>query len=266
MDLRTLRNSLLRGGTVLEGRVQGKVVAITGASRGIGAAAVRAFVAAGAQVALLARDEGAIAALADEVGGLALPCDVADWGSVEAALSCVVQQFGRLDVLVNNAGRIEPIAALGQADPADWGRAIDVNLKGVFHGMRAAIPLLRAQGGGTILNLSSGAASRPREGWSAYSAAKAGAAMLTRSAHLEEAPHGLRIMGLCPGTVATDMQRVIAASGVNPVSQMDWSAHVPPEWVARALVWMCSGDADDLLGEEVRLRDAAIRQRVGLVA
>ena len=245
--------------------MQGKVVAITGASRGIGAAAVRAFAAAGARVALLSRDLGAMSVLRDEVGGLALPCDVADWRSVEAALARVVDHFGRIDVLVNNAGRIEPIAALGLADPADWGRAIDVNLKGVFHGLRAAIPLMRAQGGGTILNLSSGAASRPREGWSAYSAAKAGAAMLTRCAHLEEAPHGLRIMGLCPGTVATDMQRVIAASGVNPVSRLDWSAHIPPESVARALLWMCSSDADDLLGEEVRLRDEAIRRKVGLI-
>jgi NAD(P)-dependent dehydrogenase (short-subunit alcohol dehydrogenase family) len=246
--------------------MQGKVVAITGASRGIGAAAVRAFAAAGARVALLSRDAGAIVALGDEVGGLVLPCDVADWGSVEGAMTRIVQHFGRLDVLVNNAGRIEPIAALGLADPADWGDAIDVNLKGVFHGLRAAIPLMRAQGGGTILNLSSGAASRPREGWSAYCAAKAGVAMLTRSAHLEEAGHGLRIIGLCPGTVATDMQRVIAASGVNAVSRMDWSAHVPPEWPARALVWLCSPEADDLLGEEVRLRDEAIRRRVGLVA
>ena len=246
--------------------MQDKVVAITGASRGIGAAAVRAFAAAGARVALLSRDVAAISALGDEVGGLALRCDVADWGSVEGALGRVVQHHGRLDVLVNNAGRIEPIAALGLADPADWGHAIDVNLKGVFHGMRAAIPLMRSQGSGTILNLSSGAATTPLEGWSAYCAAKAGAAMLTRAGHLEEARHGLRIMGLSPGTVATDMQRVIAASGVNAVSRMDWSAHIPPEWVAKALVWMCSPQADDLLGEEVRLRDDAIRRRVGLVA
>ena len=244
--------------------MKGQVVAVTGASRGIGAAAVRAFAAAGAQVALLSRDMGATAVLAAEVGGLALRCDVADWRSVEGALSRVAGHFGRLDVLVNNAGRIEPIAALGLADPADWGHAIDVNLKGVFHGLRAAIPMMRAQGGGTILTVSSGAASTPLEGWSAYCAAKAGAAMLTRSAHLEEARHGLRIMGLSPGTVATDMQRVIAASGVNAVSRLDWSAHIPPEWPARALVWMCSKEADDLMGEEVRLRDESIRRRVGL--
>jgi NAD(P)-dependent dehydrogenase (short-subunit alcohol dehydrogenase family) len=245
--------------------MQGQVVAVTGASRGIGAAAVRAFAAAGARVALLSRDVASVATLADDLGGLALPCDVADWASVDAALSRVAGHYGRLDVLVNNAGRIEPIAALGLADPADWGHAIDVNLKGVFHGLRAAIPMMRAQGAGTILNVSSGAASTPLEGWSAYCAAKAGAAMLTRSAHLEEARHGLRIMGLSPGTVATDMQRVIAASGVNAVSRLDWSAHIPPEWPARALVWMCSKDADDLLGEEVRLRDEGIRRRIGLM-
>jgi NAD(P)-dependent dehydrogenase (short-subunit alcohol dehydrogenase family) len=248
-----------------EDAMQGQVVAITGASRGIGAAAVRAFATAGAKVALLSRDGAAIAALAAEVGGLAVRCDVADWRSVDGAMGRLLAHFGRLDVLVNNAGRIDPIAALGLADPADWGHAIDVNLKGVFHGMRAAIPVMRAQGAGTILNVSSGAASTPLEGWSAYCAAKAGAAMLTRSGHLEEARHGLRIMGLSPGTVATDMQRVIAASGVNAVSRLDWSAHIPPEWPARALVWMCGAEADDLLGEEVRLRDEVIRRRVGLV-
>ena len=245
--------------------MQGKVVAITGAGRGIGAAAAQVFAEAGARVALLSRDPAAVAGLSAETGGLALACDVADWGSVEGALAQVVQHFGRLDVLVNNAGRIEPIAALGLADPGDWGHAIDVNLKGVFHGLRAAIPLMRAQGGGTILTLSSGAASTPLEGWSAYCAAKAGVAMLTRSAHLEEARHGLRIMGLSPGTVATDMQRVIAASSVNAVSRLDWSAHIPPEWAAQALLWMCGPEADDLLGEEVRLRDEGVRRRAGLI-
>lgn len=252
----------------MEQRMDGQVVAITGASRGIGAAAARVFAAAGARVALLARTGDEIAALADSIGpaALALPCDVADAGAVAAAVGQIVAWGGRLDVLINNAGVIEPIARIDSADPADWGRAIDINLKGVFHGLRAAIPVMRAQGAGTILTVSSGAAHNPLEGWSAYCASKAGAAMLTRAAHLEEGAHGLRIMGLSPGTVATEMQVTIKASGVNPVSQLDPSVHIPADWPARALLWMCGPGGDAHLGTEISLREDAIRRAVGLIA
>ena len=132
--------------------------------------------------------------------------------------------------------------------------------------MRAAIPLMKRQGGGTVITVSSGAAHNPLEGWSAYCAGKAGAAMLTRAAHLEEAPNGLRIMGLSPGTVATDMQVRIKASGINPVSQLEPSVHIPADWPAKALLWMCGPDADEFLGQEISLRDEAIRRRVGVGA
>jgi NAD(P)-dependent dehydrogenase (short-subunit alcohol dehydrogenase family) len=245
--------------------MQGKVVAITGASRGIGAAAARAFAATGARVVLMARSVSDLDALAAETGGLALPCDVADWASVEGAVARTVTTLGRLDVMVNNAGQIEPIAALAEADPSDWARAVQVNLTGTFHGLRAAIPVMRAQRAGTIINISSGAATQPLEGWSAYCASKAGALMLTRAAHLEESGNGLRILGLSPGTVATEMQRVIAASGVNPVSRLAWEDHIPPEWPAKALLWMCTPEADDFLGQDVKLREEGIRRRAGLI-
>ena len=247
--------------------MQGKVVAITGASRGIGAAAARVFAAAGAKVALLARSEREIDALAAEIGpaALALRCDVADWVSVQQAVATVVQRFGRLDVLVNNAGTIDPIARLADVDPAAWGRAVDVNLKGVFHGLRAAIPVMRAQGSGTIITVSSGAARAALEGWSSYCAGKAGALMLTQAAHLEEGPHGIRVLGLSPGTVATEMQVKIKASGINPVSQLDPAVHIPADWPARALLWMCGPEADPWLGTDVMLRDEAVRKAVGLI-
>lgn len=248
--------------------MQGKVVVITGASRGIGAAAAQAFAAEGARVALLARQGAAVADLAAGIGGsaLGLTCDVSDWAAVQGAMAKVLAQFGRIDVLVNNAGVVEPIARLAEADPELWGRTQDINLKGVFHGMRAVIPAMRAQGGGTIITVSSGAAVRALEGWSAYCASKAGALMLTQAAHLEEGPHGIRVLGLSPGTVATEMQRTIKASGVNPVSQLAWEDHIPPEWPARALVWMCGAAADDWLGRDVSLRDEAVRRAVGLIA
>lgn len=247
--------------------MQGKSVVITGASKGIGAEAARLFAASGAQVALVARDRRALAALAEEIGprALALPCDVGSYKELVAAVEACERAFGPLDVLINNAGVIAPIAALSAADPEAWGRAIDVNLKGVFNGMRAALPGMMARGSGTILTVSSGAAHNPLEGWSAYCSSKAGAAMLTRCADLEARSAGVRVMGLSPGTVATDMQREIKASGVNAVSQLDWSAHIPPDWPARALLWMCRRESDDFLGQEVSLRDLDIRKRVGLI-
>ncbi len=247
--------------------MQGKVVVITGASRGIGAAAAKVFSAVGAKVVLMARSRGEIDALAAEIGpqALALPCDVADWASVQDAVSKVVQVFGRLDILINNAGVIDPIAPLAIADPQAWGAGIDVNLKGVFHGMRAAIPVMRQQGGGTIITVSSGAARNAYEGWSSYCAGKAGALMLTQAAHLEEGAHGIRVLGLSPGTVRTEMQVKIKASGINPVSQMDPADHIPPEWPARALLWMCGSEADGWLGKDVILRDEAVRKAVGLI-
>lgn len=245
----------------------GKVVAITGASRGIGAAAARVFADAGWRVALLARSEREIAALAESIGdaAMALRCDVADWVSLQAAVQTVLARWGRLDALINNAGVIDPIARLEDADPEAWGRAIDINLKGVLHGMRAAIPVMKAAGGGTIITVSSGAASNPYEGWSAYCAAKAGAAMLTRSAHLEEGGNGLRIMGLSPGTVATDMQVRIKASGIGPVAALDPALHIPAEWPAKCLLWMCGPAADGWLGEEIKLRDEGVRRAIGVL-
>ena len=130
--------------------------------------------------------------------------------------------------------------------------------------MRAAMPLMQKAGGGTILTISSGAAHNALEGWSHYCSSKAGAAMLTMCAHKEGALKGIRAMGLSPGTVATKMQREIKASGVNPVAQMDWEDHSPPEWPAKCLLWMCSPDADEFLGQEISLRDQAIRKRIGV--
>ncbi|PZX18804.1 NADP-dependent 3-hydroxy acid dehydrogenase YdfG [Palleronia aestuarii] len=247
--------------------MNGKVALVTGASRGIGAATARAFAEAGAKVALVARSGDAIAEIAGEIGpdaAIAIPCDISRYWEVRAAIDACVKTFGGLDVLVNNAGVIEPISHLATSDPDGWGQAIDINLKGVFHGMRAAIPVMRETGGGTILTISSGAAHRPIEAWSHYCASKAGVAMLTRCADEEERGNGLRVMGLSPGTVATEMQREIKASGVNPVSELDWSDHIPPEWPARALLWLCGPDGDAYLGEEISLRDEEIRRRIGL--
>jgi len=245
----------------------GKTVVITGASRGIGEAAAHIFAQAGANVVLTARSAAQIQAIAESIGerALAVTCDVSNWSQVKAAIDLAHGRFGTVDVLINNAGVIEPIGPLETSDPEGWGHVIDVNLKGVYYGARAALPYMIEQGGGSILTISSGAAHQPLEGWAHYCTSKAGVLMLTRMGDKENREYGVRVIGLSPGTVATEMQREIKASGVNPVSQLDWSVHIPPEWPARALVWMCGSDADAYLGQDISLRDDAIRRTVGLI-
>lgn len=246
--------------------LKGKTAIITGASRGIGEATARLFAEAGANVALLARSEDAIARIAAEIGAnaMAIPCDVADWGALSGAVDAVRKRFGGLDVLVNNAGVIDPIARLEDADPAAWSAAFDINLKGVFYGLRAAIPAMKAGGGGVIVNISSGAATGALEGWSHYCSSKAAALSLTRCAAKELEGTAVRVVGLSPGTVATEMQVSIKESGVNPVSKLDWSDHIPPEWPAKAIAWLASEDAREFDGDDVSLRDPEIRRCVGL--
>ena len=244
-----------------------KTVMITGASRGIGEAAAREFAGLGANVALLARSSGDIERIAQDIGAaaLAIACDVSDFDAVQDAVNQTCARFGAVDVLINNAGVIEPISHMATADPAGWAQAIDINLKGVFYGMRAVMPSIIARGGGSILTISSGAAHGPVEAWSHYCASKAGAAMLTACLDKEARAQGIRAIGLSPGTVATEMQREIKASGINPVSQLDWDVHIPAEWPARTLAWMCTEAADTWLGQEISLRDDGIRRAVGLL-
>ena len=222
----------------------GKTAIITGASRGIGEAAARHLASLGAHVFLAARSRGSINALTEEITkadgtATAVPTDVADNEAVVALVQRAVEQTGRVDLFVNNAGLIDPIARIMDSDPDAWGQVMDVNIKGVYHGLRHAMPVMAAQpGGGTIINISSGAANSFLEGWSHYCASKAAVLRLTGVAHKEAHDKGVRVIGLSPGTVATEMQEQIRASGINPVSQIPWERHITPDWVAKAIAFL----------------------------
>ena len=253
----------------MAGTLNGKAAIVTGASRGIGAAAARMLAAEGASVLLAARSESAIEQVADGIrsnGGVAetITCDVSNYADVAAMVAKCKGAFGRVDILVNNAGLIDPISLLGDSDPDKWTTVADVNYKGVYFGIRAAIPEMQAQGAGTIINISSGAAYGPMKGWSHYCSSKAAALMLTRCADKEYGDAGIRVVGLSPGTVATDMQVAIKASGVNPVSQLDPSVHIPADWVGKAVVWLCGDGANDFAGQDFSLKNDENRNRVGL--
>ncbi len=249
--------------------LQSKIAIIAGASRGIGAACARELARQGAAVVLAARDADGIETIAAEInaaGGqaLAVVVDVAVHAEVARLVERTLQHYGGVDILINNAGVIKPIARLAESDPQGWSDAVDINLKGVYYGVHAVLPTMLRQGKGIIVNLSSGAATHALEGWSHYCAAKAAVLALTRCTHAEYAAQDVRVFGLSPGTVATDMQVQIRSSGVNPVSRLDPSSHIPPEWVAQALAWLCTEAAADLAGDDISLRDARIRKRMGL--
>ncbi len=247
----------------------GKAAIITGASRGIGEAAAKELASHGVSVVLAARTKSDIERIAEEInasGGkaIACTCDVSNYVDVRQVVEACVDNFSRLDILINNAGLIEPIARLADSDPEHWSRIVDINFKGVYYGLRAAIPVMEQQGSGVIINLSSGAATGAMEGWSHYCSTKAAVLSLTRCADKEYGDRGIRVVGLSPGTVDTEMQVVIRASGINPVSQMDPSVHKSPQVVARALAWLCTDDAADLAGVDFSMKDLKSLQRAGL--
>jgi len=215
---------------------------------------------------LLARDSERVQTVAREIGGgaAALACDVSDYAAVERAVSATRKRFGGLDILVNNAGVIEPIADIASSDPAQWARNIQINLIGAYNVLRVVLDGMVKTGGGTLINVSSGAAYRPLEGWSAYCAAKAGLAMLTRAIKLETGGRGIRIFGFSPGTIDTDMQVKIRASGINAISQIPRANLSPVEHAVRGLLYLCDSASDDLIGEDASMRDEAFRKRIGL--
>ena len=249
--------------------LSGKLAIVTGAGRGIGAAAALALARCGARTVLAARDLAACEAVAQQItaaGGQALAqrCDVTDLASVEALAAAARQHFGRIDILVNNAAVVGPIGRLADADPAGWAETIAINTVGAYHLIRAVLPDMVASGAGTIVNLSSGAAHRALEGWSAYCASKAALAMLTKSLVEEYGAAGIRVFGFGPGMVDTEMQVQVRASGINALSRVPRSELAPAEHPAQAIAFLCGPGGTPWHGQEVAIRDPAFRAQAGL--
>lgn len=252
-----------------EHNFEGRVAVIFGASKGIGEATAQALARQRAKVMLVSRTkeklERIVSGLNDDgfssdffVG------DVSNYQDVNLAVDQVISKFGKIDFLINNAGTISPISYLSESNPVDWSHSVDVNLKGTYFGIRATSPNMKKNGFGVIINLSSGAASYPVEGWSHYCAAKAAVKMLTESAHLELSKSGISVISLSPGTVATDMQRSIRDSGINPISQLNWDDHIGTKWVGKAVAYLCGPAGRKFSGKEFSLRSSEAREILGI--
>ena len=241
--------------------LSGKTALVTGGNRGIGLATVRALAEAGATVHFTARSAANIAAAQRELGEIPATGHLANMTDRIAMATLFEDGF---DILVNNAAVIAPIGRILDVSVEDWAKNIDINLSAAFHATQLALGHMVASGGGTIVNVSSGAAHRPQEGWSAYCAGKAGLAMLTRSVHLEYGDQGIRVFGFAPGVVDTDMQGAIRASGINLVSKIPQSDLAPTHEPARAIAWLCTTAADPLAGQELDVRNPDLRSAAGL--
>ena len=225
------------------------VAIVTGASRGLGAAVAHWLAKAGAGVTLVGRSEALLHQVAQEVNhrsgeALVSAADVADYDACRTAVNRSLERFGRINVLVNNAGIVQPIAGIRRADPVGWRYNIEVNLIGPFNMIRAAVSALRAQKG-CIVNVSSGAASLALENISAYCTAKAALNHFTRVLAVEEPD--LTALAVRPGVVDTDMQTYIRNEGSRamPAEQVAYYRHLkengqlePPEVPARSIAWL----------------------------
>ena len=241
-----------------EGRLlEGKITIITGASRGIGAAAARVFAAAGATVVLAARSEDDLQAVAAQIraaGGEALPIptDVADPDAAERLVRQTVEAFGRLDAAFNNAGDGHMPAPLADLALADFDTALRVNARGIFLMMKHQIPAMLAGGGGAIVNMSSTAGLSGAPGMAGYTAAKHAIVGLTQTAALDHGAQGIRVNAIAPGPIFTHN-----LARADDAARARIGAHLPlhrlgrPEEVAAAAAWLCSEQASFITGTTI---------------
>lgn len=248
----------------MTGKLQGRVALVTGAGSGIGRASAELFAAEGAAVAVVdLREEGAqqtVAAI-EATGGraLALAADVTSAADIAAAVARAVAEFGRLDVVYNNAG-VDSSGSVAEAAEENWDRCFAVNVKGTFLTSRAAVPHLAAHRAGAIINQGSVAALVGIANFAAYCAAKGAVVSLTRSMAVDLAPLGIRVNVICPGTVFTplmepmlvargggDMEKGLALTVAKyPIGRLG-----TPAEIARVALFLASDDAGFLTGSTI---------------
>lgn len=236
------------------------VAIVTGANRGIGAETARALAQQGFSLALAVRNPDSANELADELrqyGGdvVIISCDVSNHADVKTMVETTLSSLGRIDILINNAGSLEPIGLIEETDPESWLQCLQVNLTGVYFVIREVLPHFRSRGDGAIVNLSSGAALRPLRGWSAYCSSKAGLAMLTRAVAEEVTGTDIRVYGFQPGMVDTRMTQEGLKKRVNILSDKKAEDFFRPAEPATAIAMLCRHRPMEFHGGESRYGD-----------
>jgi NAD(P)-dependent dehydrogenase (short-subunit alcohol dehydrogenase family) len=235
------------------GLLDGHRALITGGGSGIGRATAHRLTAEGARVAVLDRDGDRAETVAKEIDGLAYAVDVTDFGAFSAAVDDAAERLGGLSILFNNAG-MSSLANIHEWTLEDWNLVVNVNLTGVFHGFKAAVPHLLANGDGRIVSTSSISGTRPAAGEAPYSAAKAAVAALTANAALEYAPT-IRVNAVAPGMIRTALTGPLF--GTFPELEERFVAETPaarvgdPEDVADVVLFLCSDLARFVTGQNL---------------
>jgi NAD(P)-dependent dehydrogenase (short-subunit alcohol dehydrogenase family) len=259
-----------------EARLDGKVAVVTGAGRGIGRAAAILLARAGAAVALAARTAEQIEETAEHIRkeegkALAVPTDVSDWTAVQQLAAEVERAFGPAGIVVANAGVIEPVGDTWELEPATWARNLTINLTGAFYTARVFLPAMVSQRQGIMIFVSSGVATHPVPGWSAYCAAKAGLDHFARNlaSEIDGRDLAIRVFAVYPGIVATAMQERIRGLSQSQFDSVDrfrayhadgWLR--PPEEPGTLVWWLATPMAADLHGQAVSMDDPSIRSRL----
>jgi NAD(P)-dependent dehydrogenase (short-subunit alcohol dehydrogenase family) len=227
-------------------RFSDKVVFITGAAGGIGRAAALAFAAEGARVAILDRSADALEEVKTSVKNagaevMAIACDVSSPEQVQAAVRQIVDRFGRLDVAFNNAGVENKAAPVHEIDLAEWDRILGINLRGTFVCMKHELAQMVKQGGGVVVNTSSGAGIRGVAGGAAYAASKHAIIGLTRSAALDYAKQNIRVNAVLPGNIETPMMDRFTGGDIQKAIDLEPVGRLgKPEEIAESVLWMAS--------------------------